>query len=449
MTSEGEVARAARRGPGAGGDPPRCASCEVEAVASAALVDRQPRARAADRRAARGGAAGRRRTRCRTGSNPIVREYRRASSTAIDASLKPLMQRHLREMDDDLRAGGLPGELLVVTSFGGVLSTRRRRGATRSTRSTPGPRWRRWRARLVRRRRTGTRSSATRAARASTSASSATATSSSRARPGSAGCSRATSPGSRRSTSRSIGAGGGSIAWIDSAGLLRVGPAERRAPCPARPATGCGGIEPTVTDAAVVLGYIDPDYFLGGRIKLDADRAARGRADERGRAARPRSSNARPTAILAVANEHMVTAIQDITINEGLDPRDVDASSRGGGAGGMTIARIAEQLGCRACSSRAPPAPLGDGRPVLATSSTEFIDQPPRGHEPLRLRRGQRGARRSSTDRSTSSSIVCDTQGRAAAQGVLRRGALPVPGLGARGAARARQLRRRRRRRAR
>ena len=54
--------------------------------------------------------------------NPIVREYRRASSTAIDASLKPLMQRHLREMGDDLRQAGFSGELLVVTSFGGVLS---------------------------------------------------------------------------------------------------------------------------------------------------------------------------------------------------------------------------------------------------------------------------------------------------------------------------------------
>ena len=62
---------------------------------------------------------------------------------------------------------------------------------------------------------------------------------------------------------KSIGAGGGSIAWIDPGGLLRVGPQSAGAdPGPA--CYGRGGTEPTVTDAAVVLGYLDPDYFLGG-----------------------------------------------------------------------------------------------------------------------------------------------------------------------------------------
>jgi N-methylhydantoinase A len=67
---------------------------------------------------------------------------------------------------------------------------------------------------------------------------------------------------------RSIGAGGGSIAWVDVGGLLRVGPQSAGA----RPGPACyshGGTDPTVTDANVVLGIIDPDYFLGGRIKLD------------------------------------------------------------------------------------------------------------------------------------------------------------------------------------
>ena len=67
---------------------------------------------------------------------------------------------------------------------------------------------------------------------------------------------------------RSIGAGGGSIAWVDVGGLLRVGPQSAGA----RPGPACygtGGSEPTVTDANVILGIIDPDYFLGGRIKLN------------------------------------------------------------------------------------------------------------------------------------------------------------------------------------
>src|SRR5262249_46042357 len=71
---------------------------------------------------------------------------------------------------------------------------------------------------------------------------------------------------------KSIGAGGGSLVWIDPGGLLRVGPRSAGAdPGPA--CYGRGGTQATVTDAAVALGYIDPEYFLGGRIPLDADAA--------------------------------------------------------------------------------------------------------------------------------------------------------------------------------
>jgi N-methylhydantoinase A len=71
---------------------------------------------------------------------------------------------------------------------------------------------------------------------------------------------------------KSIGAGGGSIVWIDPGGLLRVGPQSAGAdPGPA--CYGHGGTNATITDAAVVLGWIDPDYFLGGRLPLDAEAA--------------------------------------------------------------------------------------------------------------------------------------------------------------------------------
>ena len=142
---------------------------------------------------------------------------------------------------------------------------------------------------------------------------------------------------------KSIGAGGGSIAWIDSAGLLRVGPQSAGA-VPGPACYGLGGVEATVTDAAVVLGYIDPDYFLGGRLKLDAERAAE--AVRTSVAELGLDLERAAYSVLAVANEHMVTAIKDITINEGLDPR-ASIIVGGGGAGGMAIARIAEQLGCR------------------------------------------------------------------------------------------------------
>ena len=71
---------------------------------------------------------------------------------------------------------------------------------------------------------------------------------------------------------KSIGAGGGSIAWVDEGGLLHVGPKSAGAnPGPA--CYGKGGIFPTVTDACLILGYIDADYFLGGKMKLDFSKA--------------------------------------------------------------------------------------------------------------------------------------------------------------------------------
>ena len=91
-----------------------------------------------------------------------------------------------------------------------------------------------------------------------------------------------------------IGAGGGSIAWVDSGGLLRVGPQSAGAD----PGPVCyrrGGVEPTVTDANVVLGRLNPDYFLGGEIGLDVEGA---RARDRGalrEAARARASPRRRT----------------------------------------------------------------------------------------------------------------------------------------------------------
>ena len=69
-----------------------------------------------------------------------------------------------------------------------------------------------------------------------------------------------------------IGSGGGSIAWLDGLGLLRVGPQSAGA-SPGPACYGLGGTEPTVTDANLVLGYLNPDYFLGGRMTLDTDAA--------------------------------------------------------------------------------------------------------------------------------------------------------------------------------
>jgi N-methylhydantoinase A len=142
---------------------------------------------------------------------------------------------------------------------------------------------------------------------------------------------------------KSIGAGGGSIVWIDPGGLLRVGPGSAGAdPGPA--CYGRGGAEPTVTDAAVVLGYIDPGFFLGGRLTLDADAARRAVAAIAERMGMTVEEAA--AAALTIASENIVGAIREITIARGIDPREVTIVA-GGGASGLNIVPIARELGCR------------------------------------------------------------------------------------------------------
>ena len=117
-----------------------------------------------------------------------------------------------------------------------------------------------------------------------------------------------------------IGAGGGSIAWVDSGGLLRVGPQSAGAD----PGPVCyrrGGDEPTVTDANVVLGRLNPDYFLGGEIGLDVD-GARAAIEER--CAKPLGLSVVEAAngIVEIANAAMVNALHLISVQRGYDPRD-------------------------------------------------------------------------------------------------------------------------------
>jgi N-methylhydantoinase A len=143
---------------------------------------------------------------------------------------------------------------------------------------------------------------------------------------------------------QSIGAGGGSIAKVDAGGLLHVGPDSAGAePGPA--AYGKGGTEPTVTDAALVLGYIDPDNFLGGQMRLDLESA---RSAVSAKVAEPLGLTAEggAEAILRVASESMRGFITDMTVAQGRDPRQCILVA-GGGAAGLNIVRIARDLGVR------------------------------------------------------------------------------------------------------
>jgi N-methylhydantoinase A len=138
-----------------------------------------------------------------------------------------------------------------------------------------------------------------------------------------------------------VGAGGGSVAWVDAGGALRVGPRSAGAdPGPA--CYGQGGTDPTVTDAALVLGYLGPDAELGGDLALDADRAEAvlttlaAEADLDGPAAAARG-------VYRVVNAAMTRAIRSVTVERGHDPRDL-ALVAFGGAGPMHAGAIADRL---------------------------------------------------------------------------------------------------------
>ena len=274
---------------------------------------------------------------------PIVREYRRASTAAVDASLKPLMQQHLRQMESDLRAAGFSGELLIGTSAGGCQHVSE--VATRPvTMLKSGPAM----APIAGQAYTAIEKLGRDAIVCDTGG---TTFDVGLVRDGNLVFSRDSWLGRRwighmvaMSTVdvRSIGAGGGSIAWVDAGGLLRVGPQSAGA-VPGPACYGRGGDKPTVTDACVVLGYFDPDYFNGGRMTLDAAAAHRVIGKLAGEIGRSPLDTA--FAIITIANELMIKAIHEITVSEGLNPRE-SVIVAGGGAAGLNIMPIARELGC-------------------------------------------------------------------------------------------------------
>ncbi len=141
-----------------------------------------------------------------------------------------------------------------------------------------------------------------------------------------------------------IGAGGGSIASIDGLGLLQVGPHSAGSrPGPA--GYGLGGDQPTVTDADIVLGYLDPDYFLGGTMSLDVDASRSALLDGIGGAFHD-DAVASAAAVVRVVNEHMALAIQVHATEQGHDPRDF-AMFAFGGAAPLHATRVARILGVR------------------------------------------------------------------------------------------------------
>jgi N-methylhydantoinase A len=138
-----------------------------------------------------------------------------------------------------------------------------------------------------------------------------------------------------------IGAGGGSLAWVDAGGMLQVGP-ESAGADPGPACYGRGGSEVTVTDANLVLGRLQSSAFLGGRMQLDlqaADRAVDRLAHKLGLSRQQAAQG-----VIRVANEHMARALRVISIERGVDPRGFTLVSFGG-AGGLHVCALADALG--------------------------------------------------------------------------------------------------------
>ena len=137
-----------------------------------------------------------------------------------------------------------------------------------------------------------------------------------------------------------IGAGGGSIAWFDDGGLLRVGPKSAGAdPGPA--CYGQGGTAPTVTDAKLVAGVINPNYFLGGKLKVYPDLARQALTQVADRLGTTVESAA--NGVVRMVNANMTEALKLVSVRRGYDPRDFALVAFGGG-GAMHAAALAQEL---------------------------------------------------------------------------------------------------------
>jgi 5-oxoprolinase (ATP-hydrolysing) len=268
----------------------------------------------------------------------VFREYERCATTVVDAALSPLLRRYLERLSERAGDAGLPRPE-VMLSGGGVAdaATAARHG---SWTVLSGP--------------AGGAVGAALMARAAGEAGAVcldmggTSCDVSVASDG-----RVAATGGREVGGRSlalpmvdvhtVGAGGGSIAWRDAGGALRVGPHSAGAdPGPA--CYGLGGEEPTVTDANLLLGYLDPHSPLAGGVELDsaaAEKAVGKLADELGLHLDDTAAG-----IARVAGTEMARAVRVMTVERGVDPREL-ALLAFGGAGALHAAAIADELAMR------------------------------------------------------------------------------------------------------
>ncbi len=168
-------------------------------------------------------------------------------------------------------------------------------------------------------------------------------------------------------STRTIGAGGGSIGWVDPGGFLQVGPQSAGA-VPGPACYGNDGEEVTITDANLTLGRLDPEFFLGGRIALDSDLGAKAMAALA--SGLGMSDVEAASAMIRITNENMANAIRIVTVEEGIDPRELALVALGG-AGPTHAVELADSLGMRRVL--VPPSP-GLGSAFGALTATVRVD---------------------------------------------------------------------------
>jgi N-methylhydantoinase A len=268
---------------------------------------------------------------------PQIREFERFSTTAVNAAVGPLVSRYLRRLASRLAEAGYAGPLFVILSHGGVAPVEDAARLAAGT-ALSGP--------------AGGVAAAVALARGGAGEDLVTfdmgGTSSDIAliRGGEAALGHGREVGGERIALESLdiatlGAGGGSIAHLDAAGRLAVGPRSAGAD-PGPVAYGRGGAEPTVTDANLVLGLLDPERFLGGRRRLDADGARAALAALGARLGL--SAEQAAAGVQRLVDAKMADGIRIATVRRGVDPRGA-ALLAFGGAAGLHASAVARDLG--------------------------------------------------------------------------------------------------------
>ena len=299
---------------------------------------------------------------------PEIREFERFSTTALNAYLQPEVSGYLGRLENALKAGGFDGEFMIVQSNGGVMAVDTAcRLPVRTALSGPAA---------------GVIAAAYIAESAGfenviTGDMGGTSFDVSLISDGQSMLSPQTSidfgmvvrnPMIEITT---IGAGGGSIAWVDKGGLLNIGP-ESAGSNPGPVAYGLGNTRPTVTDANVVLGRIDPDNPIGGKLeRLDIDAAGRA-IDEHVGSPLGLTALEAAEAILKVANSRMAGAIRLVSIERGVDPKNFAFMPFGGGGALHSGAMLAQVGIARAIVPRYPGVTSAMGC-VIADMRQDFV----------------------------------------------------------------------------